>query len=486
MRIVQEALTFDDVLLLPAHSLVLPRDVSLQSRLTRDIELQVPVLSAAMDTVTEARLAITLAQEGGIGIIHKNMSVDAQAAEVRAVKKFESGVIKDPITVTPDTSIRDVIALTRANNISGVPVVDGDNLVGIVTSRDRRFEPNPDNPVSSVMTPKERLVTVQEGASRDEVVALLHKHRIERVLVINKDFKLRGMVTVKDIQKSTDFPSACKDEHGRLRVGAAVGTGGDSEARIDALAQAEVDVIIVDTAHGHSQGVLDRVRWVKQHYPQLQVIGGNIATAAAARALVEAGADAVKVGIGPGSICTTRIVAGIGVPQISAVANVADELRKDGIPLIADGGIRYSGDLSKAIAAGAWSVMIGGMFAGTEEAPGEVELYQGRSYKAYRGMGSLGAMKEGSSDRYFQEGGAADKLVPEGIEGRVPYKGSMIAILHQLMGGLRSSMGYTGCANVEEMRTRTEFIRVTNAGMRESHVHDVSITKEAPNYRTET
>jgi IMP dehydrogenase len=486
MRIVQEALTFDDVLLLPAHSLVLPRDVSLQSQLTRDIQLQIPVLSAAMDTVTEARLAITLAQEGGIGIIHKNLPVEAQAAEVRAVKKFESGVIKDPITVSPDTSIRDVIALTRANNISGVPVVDGDNLVGIVTSRDRRFEPNPDNPVSSVMTPKERLVTVQEGASRDEVVALLHKHRIERVLVINKDFKLRGMVTVKDIQKSTDFPNACKDEHGRLRVGAAVGTGGDSEARIDALAQAEVDVIIVDTAHGHSQGVLDRVRWVKKYYPQLQVIGGNIATGAAARALVEAGADAVKVGIGPGSICTTRIVAGIGVPQISAVANVAEELRKDGIPLIADGGIRYSGDLAKALAAGAWSVMIGGMLAGTEEAPGEVELYQGRSYKAYRGMGSLGAMKEGSSDRYFQEGGAADKLVPEGIEGRVPYKGSMIAILHQLMGGLRSSMGYTGCASIDEMRTKPEFIRVTNAGMRESHVHDVSITKEAPNYRTET
>jgi IMP dehydrogenase len=452
MRIMQEALTFDDVLLLPAHSLVLPRDVSLQSQLTRDIQLQIPVLSAAMDTVTEARLAITLAQEGGIGIIHKNLTIDAQAAEVRAVKKFESGVIKDPITVSPDTSIRDVIALTRANNISGVPVVDGDNLVGIVTSRDRR----------------------------------LHKHRIERVLVINKDFKLRGMVTVKDIQKSTDFPYACKDEHGRLRVGAAVGTGGDSEARIDALAQAEVDVIIVDTAHGHSQGVLDRVRWVKQHYPQLQVIGGNIATGAAARALVEAGADAVKVGIGPGSICTTRIVAGIGVPQISAVANVADELRKDGIPLIADGGIRYSGDLAKALAAGAWSVMIGGMLAGTEEAPGEVELYQGRSYKAYRGMGSLGAMKEGSSDRYFQEGGAADKLVPEGIEGRVPYKGSMIAILHQLMGGLRSSMGYTGCASIDEMRTKPEFIRVTNAGMRESHVHDVSITKEAPNYRTDT
>jgi IMP dehydrogenase len=486
MRIVQEALTFDDVLLLPAHSLVLPRDVSLRTQLTREIQLQIPVLSAAMDTVTEARLAITLAQEGGIGIVHKNLPVETQAAEVRAVKKFESGVIKDPITVSPDTSIRDVIALTRANNISGVPVVDGDNLVGIVTSRDRRFEPNPDNPVSSVMTPKERLVTVQEGASREEVVALLHKHRIERVLVINKDFKLRGMVTVKDIQKSKDFPSACKDEHGRLRVGAAVGTGGDSEQRIDALAQAEVDVIIVDTAHGHSQGVLDRVRWVKQHYPQLQVIGGNIATGAAARALVEAGADAVKVGIGPGSICTTRIVAGIGVPQISAVANVADELRKDGIPLIADGGIRYSGDVAKAIAAGAWSVMIGGMLAGTEEAPGEVELYQGRSYKAYRGMGSLGAMKEGSSDRYFQEGGETDKLVPEGIEGRVPYKGTMIAILHQLMGGLRSSMGYTGCSSVEEMRTKPEFIRVTNAGMRESHVHDVSITKEAPNYRTET
>jgi IMP dehydrogenase len=485
MRIVQEALTFDDVLLLPAHSLVLPRDVSLQSQLTRDIQLQIPVLSAAMDTVTEARLAITLAQEGGIGIIHKNLGVEAQAAEVRAVKKFESGVIKDPITVSPDTPIRDVIALTRANNISGVPVVDGDDLVGIVTSRDRRFEPNLDNPVTSVMTPKERLVTVQEGASREEVVTLLHKHRIERVLVINKDFKLRGMITVKDIQKSTDFPYACKDEHGRLRVGAAVSTGGDSEARIDALAQAEVDVIVVDTAHGHSQGVLDRVRWVKQHYPQVQVIGGNIATAAAARALVEAGADAVKVGIGPGSICTTRIVSGIGVPQITAVANVAEELRKDGIPLIADGGIRYSGDFAKAIAAGAWSVMIGSMLAGTEEAPGEVELYQGRSYKSYRGMGSLGAMKEGSSDRYFQEGGEADKLVPEGIEGRVPYKGSIIAILHQLIGGLRSSMGYTGCRTIEEMRTRPEFVRVTNAGMRESHVHDVAITKEAPNYRTD-
>jgi IMP dehydrogenase len=486
MRIVQEALTFDDVLLLPAHSTVLPRDVSLYTQLTRDIRLNIPVLSAAMDTVTEARLAITLAQEGGIGIVHKNLSIERQAAEVRGVKKFESGVIKDPITVSPDTSIEDVIALTRANNISGVPVVDGDDLVGIVTSRDRRFEPNLSKPVTSVMTPKERLVTVREGASREEVIALLHKHRIERVLVINDDFKLRGMITVKDIQKSTDFPSACKDEHSRLRVGAAVGTGGDTEARIDALAQAEADVVIVDTAHGHSQGVLDRVRWVKTHYPQLQVIGGNIATAAAARALVDAGADAVKVGIGPGSICTTRIISGIGVPQISAIANVAEELRKDGIPLIADGGIRYSGDMAKALAAGAWSVMIGSMLAGTEEAPGEVELYKGRSYKAYRGMGSLGAMKEGSSDRYFQEGGEQDKLVPEGIEGRVPYKGSMIAILHQLMGGVRSSMGYTGCASIEEMRTRPEFIRVTSAGMRESHVHDVSITKEAPNYRTES
>jgi IMP dehydrogenase len=485
MRIVQEALTFDDVLLLPAHSTVLPRDVSLTTRLTSEIELKIPVLSAAMDTVTESRLAITLAQEGGLGIIHKNMTAGQQAEEVRRVKKFESGVIKDPITVTPDTSIRDVIELTRANNISGVPVVDGEDLVGIVTSRDRRFETNLDKPVSSVMTPKDRLVTVKEGASREEVLSLLHKHRIERVLVINGGFKLRGMITVKDIQKSTDYPSACKDEYGRLRVGAAVGTGGETEDRVAALAEAEVDVVIVDTAHGHSQGVIDRVRWVKQHYPDLQVIGGNIATAGAARALVAAGADAVKVGIGPGSICTTRIVAGIGVPQISAVANVADELRNDGIPLIADGGIRYSGDVAKALAAGAWSVMIGSMFAGTEEAPGEVELYKGRSYKAYRGMGSLGAMQEGSSDRYFQEGGEQGKLVPEGIEGRVPYKGTMIAILHQLMGGVRASMGYTGCANMEEMRSKTEFIRVTGAGMKESHVHDVSITKEAPNYRVD-
>jgi IMP dehydrogenase len=483
MRIAQEALTFDDVLLLPAHSIVLPRDVSLGSQLTREIELKIPVLSAAMDTVTESSLAIALAQEGGIGIIHKNLTVEQQALEVQRVKKFESGVIKDPITVSSSTSIREVIELTRANNISGVPVVDGNDLVGIVTSRDRRFETNLDLPVTRVMTPKDKLVTVPEGVSKEDVIALLHQHRIERVLVVNNKFKLCGMITVKDIQKSTDYPDACKDEQGQLRVGAAVGTGGDTEARADALVQAGVDVLIVDTAHGHSQGVIDRVRWVKRHYPDLQVIGGNIATAAAARALVEAGADGVKVGIGPGSICTTRIVAGIGVPQISAVANVADELRKDGIPLIADGGIRYSGDVAKALAAGAFSVMIGGMLAGTEEAPGEVELYKGRSYKAYRGMGSLGAMKEGSSDRYFQEGGEQDKLVPEGIEGRVPYKGTMIAILHQLMGGVRASMGYTGCADIDEMRTKPEFIRVTNAGMKESHVHDVSITKEAPNYR---
>jgi IMP dehydrogenase len=483
MQIVQEALTFDDVLLLPAYSTVLPRDVSLETQLTREITMKIPLLSAAMDTVTESRLAITLAQEGGIGIIHKNLTPEQQAAEVQQVKKFESGVIKDPITVSPTATIREVTELTRANNISGVPVVDGDDLVGIVTSRDRRFESNLDKPVSSVMTPRERLVTVEEGATKEEVVALLHKHRIERVLVINGDFKLRGMITVKDIQKSTDFPNACKDEQGRLRVGAAVGTGGNTEQRIEALVHAGVDVMIVDTAHGHSQGVLDRVRWVKQHYPDMQVIGGNIATASAARALVDAGADGVKVGIGPGSICTTRIIAGIGVPQITAVSNVAEELRKDGVPLIADGGIRYSGDMAKAIAAGAWSVMIGSMLAGTEEAPGEVELYKGRSYKAYRGMGSLGAMKEGSSDRYFQEGGEHEKLVPEGIEGRVPYKGTMLTILHQLMGGVRASMGYTGCASIEEMRTRPEFIRVTNAGMRESHVHDVSITKEAPNYR---
>jgi IMP dehydrogenase len=485
MRIKQEALTFDDVLLLPAHSSVLPRDVSLHSWLTREISLKIPLLSAAMDTVTESRLAIGLAQEGGIGIIHKNMTGEQQAAEVRRVKKFESGVIKDPITVPSTATIREVIELTRANNISGLPVVDGEDLVGIVTSRDRRFETNLDKPVTSVMTPKEHLVTVREGADREEVIALLHKHRIERVLVINGGFKLRGMITVKDIQKSTDYPNACKDDQGRLRVGAAVGTGPENDERIAALVDADIDVIVVDTAHGHSQGVLDRVRWIKQHYPGVQVIGGNIATGAAARALVEAGADAVKVGIGPGSICTTRIVAGIGVPQITAVANVAEELAGDGIPVIADGGIRYSGDIAKVIAAGAWSVMIGSMLAGTEEAPGEVELYKGRSYKAYRGMGSLGAMQQGSSDRYFQEGGEPDKLVPEGIEGRVPYKGSMLTILHQLMGGLRSSMGYTGCASIEEMRKKPEFIRVSSAGVRESHVHDVTITKEAPNYRVD-
>jgi len=486
MRIVQEALTFDDVLLLPAHSTVLPREVSLQSRLTREITLQTPIISAAMDTVTESRLAITLAQEGGIGIIHKNMNAALQAAEVQRVKKFESGVIKDPITVGPTASIREVLEITRANNISGVPVIDGKDLVGIVTSRDLRFETSMDSPVSSIMTPKDRLVTVTEGASKEEVIGLLHKHRIEKVLVINGNFELRGMITVKDIQKSKDYPNACKDEQGRLRVGAAVGTGPESEERVVALATAGVDVIVVDTAHGHSQGVLDRVRWVKQQYPDVQVIGGNIATAAAARALADAGADAVKVGIGPGSICTTRIVSGVGVPQVTAVANVAEELKKDGIPLIADGGIRYSGDVAKAIAAGAYSVMVGSMFAGTEEAPGEVEMFQGRSYKAYRGMGSLGAMQQGSSDRYFQETvSEKDKLVPEGIEGRVPYKGTMITILHQLMGGLRASMGYTGCASIKEMRTRPEFIRITGAGMKESHVHDVSITKEAPNYRVD-
>jgi len=485
MRIVQEALTFDDVLLLPAYSAVLPKDVSLGTQLTRAITLNIPLVAAAMDTVTESSLAIALAQEGGIGIIHKNMSAAQQAAEVRRVKKFESGVISDPIVVSPHLSIREVLELTQANRISGVPVVDGENLVGIVTSRDLRFETNLDAPVSSIMTPKERLVTVPEGADREEIVALLHKHRIEKVLVINDYFQLRGMITVKDIQKSSDYPRACKDELGRLRVGAAVGTGSGTEERVESLVTAGVDVIVVDTAHGHSRGVLERVRWIKNHFPQLQLIGGNIATAAAALDLVEAGVDAVKIGIGPGSICTTRIIAGVGVPQISAVVNVAEALRDAGIPLIADGGIRYSGDIAKAIAAGAHSIMIGSLFAGTEEAPGEVELYQGRSYKSYRGMGSLGAMTEqhGSSDRYFQENNQAEKLVPEGIEGRVPYKGSMLAIVHQLLGGLRASMGYVGCKDIEEMRTKPQFVRVTTAGVRESHVHDVAITKEAPNYR---
>jgi len=485
MRIIEEALTFDDVLLLPAHSIVLPKEVNLATRLTRDITLNMPLVSAAMDTVTEARLAIAMAQEGGMGIIHKNLTVEQQADEVRQVKKFESGVIKDPITVSPGMKIGQLLELKQKNNISGVPVVDKGDLVGIVTNRDVRFETRYDAPVSEVMTPKDKLVTVMEGADKEEVIALLQKHRIERLLVVNDNFELRGLITVKDIQKATEKPLACKDEQGSLRVGAAVGTAIEDD-RVTALAEAGVDVIVVDTAHGHSQGVIDKVRWVKQNFPDVQVIGGNIATAAAAEALRDAGADAVKVGIGPGSICTTRIVTGIGVPQITAVSNVAQALAKAGIPLIADGGVRFSGDVAKALAAGAYSVMMGSMFAGTEEAPGEVELYQGRSYKSYRGMGSLGAMsqKEGSSDRYFQESSDQDKLVPEGIEGRVPYKGSVLAILHQMVGGVRASMGYTGCANMDEMRTKPEFVRVTSAGMSESHVHDVTITKEAPNYRS--
>ncbi len=486
MQIIQEALTFDDVLLLPAHSTVLPREVNMTTQLTRGITLNIPLVSAAMDTVTEARLAIAIAQEGGIGIIHKNMTIEQQAREVRHVKKYESGVIKDPITVSPDASIRDVIKLTRAKNISGVPVVNGNELVGIVTSRDLRFETRFDEPVSKVMTPKERLITINENADRKEAIGLLHKHRIEKILVVNDAFDLCGMITVKDIQKAKDYPLACKDEQERLRVGAAVGTGYGTEERVAALVASGVDVIIVDTAHGHSQGVLDRVRWIKQHYPNVQVIGGNIATAAAALALVEAGADGVKVGIGPGSICTTRIIAGVGVPQITAVSNVADALKGTGIPLIADGGVRYSGDVAKALAAGAYAVMLGSLFAGTEEAPGEVELFQGRSYKSYRGMGSLGAMsqQQGSSDRYFQEeADTVEKLVPEGIEGRVPYKGSVLAVIHQLLGGIRASMGYTGSQTIETLHEKAQFVRVTSAGMRESHVHDVTITKEAPNYR---
>ncbi len=483
MRISQEALTFDDVLLVPAKSTVLPNDAELKTKLTQGIELNIPLVSAAMDTVTETRLAIAIAQEGGLGIVHKNLSPEMQADKVGKVKKFESGVIKDPITISPQTLIRDVIESTQKNKISGLPVIGSEGLEGIVTKRDLRFETNLDQPVSSVMTPKDRLVTVKEGASKDEVLELLHRHRIERLLVVDDDFNLKGMITVKDITKSTVFPLACKDDQGRLRVGAAVGTGGDTEERVEALVNAEVDVIVVDTAHGHSQGVIDRVAWVKKNFPQVQVIGGNIATAHAARDLMDAGADAVKVGIGPGSICTTRIVAGVGVPQISAISNVALALKDTGIPCIADGGIRFSGDVSKALVAGAHSVMIGSMFAGTEEAPGEVELFQGRSYKSYRGMGSLGAMQKGSSDRYFQSESEAEKLVPEGIEGRVPYKGPLSGIIHQLLGGVRSSMGYVGCANIDELRTKPEFVRVTGAGMKESHVHDVAITKEAPNYR---
>jgi IMP dehydrogenase len=460
----------------------------MQTKLTRGISLNIPLVAAAMDTVTEARLAIAIAQEGGVGIIHKNMTIEQQALEVHRVKKYETGVIKDPITVTPDVSIRDVLKLTQAKKISGVPVVDGDELVGIVTSRDLRFETRFDEPVSSVMTPKERLITVSENTNRKEVLALLHKHRIEKVLVVNDDFHLRGLITVKDIQKAKDYPNACKDEQERLRVGAAVGTGDGTEERVAALVNAGVDVIVVDTAHGHSQGVIDRVRWVKLHYPNVQVIGGNIATAEAALALVEAGADGVKVGIGPGSICTTRIVAGVGVPQMTAVSNVAAALKNTGVSIIADGGVRYSGDVAKALAAGADAVMLGGLFAGTEEAPGEVELFQGRSYKSYRGMGSLGAMsqQQGSSDRYFQEeADSVEKLVPEGIEGRVPYKGTMLAVVHQLLGGIRASMGYTGCATIAILHEKAQFVRVTSAGMRESHVHDVTITKEAPNYRME-
>jgi len=486
LRIAQEALTFDDILLIPGYSEVLPKDVSLKTQLTRGISLNVPLVSAAMDTVTESPLAIAMAQEGGVGIIHKNMTVEQQAATVRAVKKYESGVVKDPITVSPDTTVRELLDITFANKISGLPVVDGKDLVGIVTGRDIRFEGRLDTKVSEIMTPKEKLVTAKEGTDLETVKNLLHKHRIEKVLLVNGDFELKGLMTVKDIQKSQDYPRACKDDQGRLRVGAAVGTGADTEARVSALVQAGVDLIVVDTAHGHSKGVIDRVRWVKEQFPEVQVIGGNIATADAAIALADAGADAVKVGIGPGSICTTRIVAGIGVPQISAISNVAEALKDRGIPLIADGGIRFSGDVAKAIAAGASAIMIGSLLAGTDEAPGEIELFQGRSYKAYRGMGSLGAMgqSQGSSDRYFQDASSGvDKLVPEGIEGRVACKGPMSNIVHQLMGGLRASMGYTGSQDIQDMRTKPQFVRITSAGMKESHVHDVTITKEAPNYR---
>ncbi|MBL0039133.1 MAG: IMP dehydrogenase [Nitrosomonadales bacterium] len=483
MRITQKGLTFDDVLLIPAHSNVLPRDVSLRTQLTRNITLNIPLLSAAMDTVTEARLAIALAQEGGIGIVHKNMTAKMQAAEVSKVKRFESGMVKDPIAVTSGMTVRDVLNLIRQHNISGLPVVQGKQVVGIVTNRDLRFESNLDQPIQNIMTPRERLITVKENASREEARGLMHQHRIERVLVVNDAFELCGLFTVKDILKSSEHPLACKDELGRLRVGAAIGVGEGTDERATLLAEAGVDVLMVDTAHGHAQGVLDRVQWVKKHFPNVDVIGGNIATAAAAKALMDHGADGVKVGIGPGSICTTRMVAGIGVPQITAIQNVAEALQGSGMPLIADGGVRYSGDIAKAIAAGAHVVMLGGLFAGTEEAPGEVELFQGRSYKSYRGMGSLGAMQQGSSDRYFQDNEAnKEKLVPEGVEGRVPYKGSVLAVIHQLMGGLRASMGYLGCPDVATMHTKAEFVQITFAGIRESHVHDVQITKEAPNY----
>jgi IMP dehydrogenase len=486
MRMIQKALTFDDVLLVPAHSAVLPREVSLRTRLTRNISLNLPVVSAAMDTVTEARLAIALAQEGGIGIIHKNLSHAAQAAEVLKVKRYESGVLRDPMTVPPGITVRELLELTRQYKVSGFPVVDGGKVVGMVTNRDYRFETNLDAPVRAIMTPKERLICVKEGASPEEARELLHQHRLERVLVVNDAFEMRGLITVKDILKSSEHPNACKDQHGKLRAGAAVGVGEGTEDRVAALVEAGVDVIVVDTAHGHAQGVLDRVRWVKRNYPGIEVIGGNIATADGAKALVDHGADGVKVGIGPGSICTTRIVAGVGVPQITAIQNVSAALQGPGVPLIADGGIRYSGDVAKAIAAGAHAVMLGGLFAGTEESPGEIELFQGRSYKSYRGMGSLGAMQQGSADRYFQDPAAqVDKLVPEGVEGRVPYKGAMIAVVEQLMGGLRASMGYLGCDGIDEMRDRAQFVEITAAGIRESHVHDVQIVKEAPNYRVE-
>ncbi|HKU69991.1 MAG TPA: IMP dehydrogenase [Burkholderiales bacterium] len=487
MRVVQKALTFDDVLLIPAQSNVLPREVDLTSKISRGITLNIPLVSAAMDTVTEARLAIAMAQEGGIGIIHKNMPPKAQAAEVTKVKRFESGIVKDPITISPTMKVREVLKLTQQYRISGLPVINGSGkVVGIVTNRDLRFERKLDQPVRNIMTPSDRLVTVNEGASREEAMRLMHKHRLERVLVVNKKFQLRGLVTVKDILKSTEHPNACKDSQGRLRVGAAIGVGEGTEERAEALIDAGVDVIVVDTAHGHTRNVLNRVRWVKRNYPKTQVIGGNIASTAAAKALVDHGADGVKVGIGPGSICTTRIVAGVGVPQITAIANVAKGLAKTDVPLIADGGIRYSGDISKAIAAGAHAVMVGSLFAGTEESPGEIELFQGRSYKSYRGMGSLSAMQQGSADRYFQdEEPDTDKLVPEGVEGRVPYKGQLAPLVQQLMGGLRSSMGYLGCATVDEVRDKAEFVEITSAGMRESHVHNVQITKEAPNYRVE-
>jgi IMP dehydrogenase len=487
MRIAKEALTFDDVLLQPDYSDVLPHEVDLSTTLTPEITLNIPLLSAAMDTVTESRLAIALAQEGGIGIIHKNMQPDQQAREVRKVKKYESGIVRDPITVSPDMTIREVIGLTRAMNISGVPVVEDKDTLGIVTHRDLRFETQLDAPVSTVMTPKEKLITVREGAPDEEVMSLLHQHRIEKVLVVTEDFELRGMITAKDFQKASDYPHACKDERGALRVGAAVGTGFDTDERIEGLVKAGVDVVVIDTSHGYSEGVIARVKKTKQQYPDLQVIAGNIVSPEAATALVDAGADAVKVGIGPGSICTTRVVAGVGVPQVTAVAEIAEALKKKGVPLISDGGIRYSGDIAKALVAGAHTVMIGSLFAGTEESPGEVELYQGRSYKTYRGMGSVGAMGQahGSSDRYFQDATEElEKLVPEGIEGRVAYKGGMVAIVHQLVGGVRAAMGYTGSRNIEEMRTKPKFVQITAAGMKESHVHDVSITKEAPNYRS--